>query len=216
MLPVCLIGLLNLSRIQFRGFSACRTFARVIEIAAHRHIHDTAEGTSRIGAIVIFLYVYGCGVHVRIDSVARSRKQNNLDHTIARVQRIIEPADVRLSAGIPTFCQTLAMKFWIIYVRDRAWWPSEDAVESWASLSHGSRRLAVVVSARGRVDDASGDAQCHDASRRDRDVKGPVARRIARRRRERQEHRSETPDGERVAGSGSMSSPFKTAMRALS
>ncbi len=52
--------------------------------------------------------------------------------------------------------------------------------------------------AGGRADDASDDAQFHDASRRDRDVKGPVARRIAKRLLERQEHRSETPDWERV------------------
>jgi len=49
-----------------------------------------------------------------------------------------------------------------------------------------------------RVDDASDDAQFHDASHRDRDVKGPGARRIAKRLLERQEHRSEAPDWERV------------------
>ncbi len=52
--------------------------------------------------------------------------------------------------------------------------------------------------AGGRADDASDDAQFHDASRRDRDVQGPVARRTAKRLLERQEHRSEAPDWERV------------------
>ncbi len=94
--------------------------------------------------------------------------------------------------------------------------PSEDIAEPWPHVLHCERGLATGVPAGGRADDTPGDAHFQDASRRDRDVQGPVARRIAKRRRERQDCSLGTPDGERVTGSGSLSRPSRTAMRALS